>query len=212
YRGKKMVSSQKSFQFNFNAQSDCRLSNKDLVSLRNPTENLALQQMISDIHNRTSLSLFWIGLFRDEWKWSDQSNSSFRSWASGQPNNDGVCSLYNPSLKGFMDRGCTDPKPFICHNGQHIVSGEKHQSVSLVSHFTSNPDLTCSAACIIAHHFHKYSLHCYGAFKQWLKIKYKKHLWQLNNQNVLLFFFFKLCKFNLVNTNKASMEKIWHWI
>ncbi|XP_030611084.1 C-type lectin lectoxin-Lio2-like [Archocentrus centrarchus] len=76
-----------------NAQQDCRLNNKDLSSVRSQTENLALQQIINDTFNGTSSSV-WIGLFRDEWKWSDQSNSSFRSWASGQPNNDGIQSKF----------------------------------------------------------------------------------------------------------------------
>ncbi|CAI5659096.1 C-type mannose receptor 2 [Oreochromis niloticus] len=95
------------------AQQDCRMNNKDLASARSQMENLVLQQII----NGAALSSVWIGLFRDDWKWSDQSNSSFRYWATGQPNNDGACTLYSPSLTGFMDRGCTYSIPFICYEG-----------------------------------------------------------------------------------------------
>lgn len=93
--------------------------NKDLASAGGDTETLALQQIISD-NNNGSLSSVWIGLFNDEWKWSDQSDSSFRYWATDQPNNDGVCSLCSPPLKALWDRGCTYLKPFICYNGKHI--------------------------------------------------------------------------------------------
>lgn len=99
------------------AQQNCRMNNKDLASVRSQVENLALQQII----NSAALSSVWIGLFRDDCKWSDQSDSSFRYWASGQPNYDGLCTLYNPSLKGFMDRGCTYSLPFICYEGKNII-------------------------------------------------------------------------------------------
>lgn len=97
-------------------QKHCRENYMDLASVSNQAENQALQQMI----NESGLSLVWIGLFRDEWKWSDQSTSSLRYWESSQPNNDGACTLYNPSAKAWYDRGCTDGHPFYCYKGKHI--------------------------------------------------------------------------------------------
>ncbi|KAK1881449.1 Snaclec VP12 subunit B [Dissostichus eleginoides] len=58
------------------AQTYCRLNYFDLASARSETENDALQQIMSS----SSMSSVWFGLFRDEWQWSDQSNSSFRHW------------------------------------------------------------------------------------------------------------------------------------
>ncbi|XP_044035025.1 secretory phospholipase A2 receptor-like [Siniperca chuatsi] len=101
------------------AQEYCRLKNSDLASVRSQTENQALQQTVNE--NGTSLSLVWIGLFRDEWKWSDKSDSSFRYWDSSQPNNDGVCSLYNPSSKNWYDRGCTNSYFFFCYNEKKVM-------------------------------------------------------------------------------------------
>uniref|UniRef100_A0A4W6G6A2 C-type lectin domain-containing protein n=1 Tax=Lates calcarifer TaxID=8187 RepID=A0A4W6G6A2_LATCA len=97
-------------------QKHCRENYMDLASVSNQAENQALQQMI----NESGLSLVWIGLFRDEWKWSDQSTSSLRYWESSQPNNDGACTLYNPSAKAWYDRGCTDGHPFYCYKGKKL--------------------------------------------------------------------------------------------
>ncbi|XP_062234732.1 macrophage mannose receptor 1-like [Platichthys flesus] len=93
------------------AQQYCRQHYMDLASARNPSENQLLQQVFS---RDGSPALVWIGLFKDKWKWTDQSNSSFRYWASGQPNNDGDCTLF--SINGWFDRGCQTKFPFFCYN------------------------------------------------------------------------------------------------
>ncbi|KAM4524299.1 C-type mannose receptor 2-like isoform 2-T2 [Odontesthes bonariensis] len=93
------------------AQDHCRQFRKDLASATNADENLALKQIIS----RSNLTSAWIGLFRDEWKWSDQSHSSFRNWAGGQPNNDGECVLYSAPTGTFWDRSCSQKTPFFCY-------------------------------------------------------------------------------------------------
>ncbi|XP_047194382.1 macrophage mannose receptor 1-like [Hippoglossus stenolepis] len=97
------------------AQRYCRQHNMDLASARNQSENQALQQVLN---KNGSQALVWIGLFRDKWKWTDQSNSSFRHWANGQPNNDGDCTLFG--INGWYDRGCQHKFRFLCHTGEHI--------------------------------------------------------------------------------------------
>uniref|UniRef100_A0A8C2BVS7 C-type lectin domain-containing protein n=1 Tax=Cyprinus carpio TaxID=7962 RepID=A0A8C2BVS7_CYPCA len=60
----------------------CIEHHTDLISIRNETENYRVQSLIS------SNSGFWIGLYRTR-SWSDQSNSSFSNWRTGQPDNAG---------------------------------------------------------------------------------------------------------------------------
>ncbi|XP_010791239.1 snaclec purpureotin subunit beta-like [Notothenia coriiceps] len=114
------------------AQTYCRLNYFDLASARSETENDELQQIMSS----SSLSSVWFGLFRDEWQWSDQSNSSFRHWEPGQPNIDGDCTLFGTSSKGWWDRSCTHTFPFYCYDDVKI----KHVKIVRVE-IKSDPSL-----------------------------------------------------------------------
>ncbi|XP_062283204.1 macrophage mannose receptor 1-like [Scomber scombrus] len=97
------------------AQSYCRANYTDLATVRNEAEN-------QEVKNLTDGEEVWIGLFKDSWKWSDGSNSSFRYWASGEPNNyagkkeDCVAMNFNHA-GGWEDWNCDQNKPFICYKG-----------------------------------------------------------------------------------------------
>lgn len=54
----------------------------------------------------------WIGLSRVGWKWSDQSNSSFRMWGNGEPDGKEYCVFTRLGVWGDMN--CGRKIPFIC--------------------------------------------------------------------------------------------------
>ncbi|XP_036407620.1 C-type mannose receptor 2-like [Megalops cyprinoides] len=104
------------------AQRYCREKHTDLVSVRNQTENEEVKRLIPD--NKW----VWIGLYRDSWKWSDQENSSFRNWSSGEPNNAGgqeSCAqvqLKGTERGGWRDAACNERLPFFCYSSEFIYS------------------------------------------------------------------------------------------
>lgn len=105
----------------FEAQSYCRENHTDLVSVRNQTEN---QQLLNMIPNISTIEWVWIGLFRNSWKWSDHTNSSYHNWATGEPSNEGEkgnCAEVQFEQAGkWKARPCDVKNPFICYEGEFI--------------------------------------------------------------------------------------------
>uniref|UniRef100_A0A8C1KNM7 Si:dkey-11o15.5 n=1 Tax=Cyprinus carpio TaxID=7962 RepID=A0A8C1KNM7_CYPCA len=102
------------------AQSYCRKHHTDLVSIRNEIENYRVQSLIPLFKS------VWIGLYRTR-SWSDQSNSSFSNWRTGQPDNAGnseYCTAVSFSDSGsWTDENCNTALPFICYS----ASASSHQ-------------------------------------------------------------------------------------
>ncbi|KAL7398774.1 hypothetical protein ABVT39_015087 [Epinephelus coioides] len=99
------------------AQSHCRVNYTDLTSVRNMTENQKVQELIP------AGERVWIGLFRDSWKWSDGSSSSFRHWLPWQPEDSGenqhcVAAYFDYSrFRGqWGDWYCDTRTAFICYS------------------------------------------------------------------------------------------------
>ncbi|XP_039626096.1 macrophage mannose receptor 1-like [Polypterus senegalus] len=91
------------------AQQYCRVNYKDLVSIRNESENM-------EIMKKAKSSPFWIGLFNDPWKWSDGGQLIFKKWSNQEPNNWSLneeCMEIWPNGT-WNDADCSLQKPFIC--------------------------------------------------------------------------------------------------
>uniref|UniRef100_A0A665UGG9 C-type lectin domain-containing protein n=1 Tax=Echeneis naucrates TaxID=173247 RepID=A0A665UGG9_ECHNA len=64
------------------AQDYCRTYFKDLAMIEDAEENTNVMSLLSNVR-------VWIGLYRNPWRWSDRSNSSFRNWVVLEPDNFG---------------------------------------------------------------------------------------------------------------------------
>ncbi|KAI3357894.1 hypothetical protein L3Q82_016277 [Scortum barcoo] len=99
------------------AQNYCRENHTDLASIRNMEENQKVKEMVSTVGGT-----FWIGLYRDSWKWLDGSNSSFRYWNTGEPNNNDkkeTCVAADFSSSGkWSDWNCDWKRAFICYSAR----------------------------------------------------------------------------------------------
>uniref|UniRef100_A0AAV2L215 C-type lectin domain-containing protein n=1 Tax=Knipowitschia caucasica TaxID=637954 RepID=A0AAV2L215_KNICA len=95
-------------------QSVCRDQYQDLAQIESAEENQAVTTALSGGYNG------WIGLYRNTWLWSDLSNSSFRNWISGSPNNinnDEHCVHMNKDGQ-MEDDTCSKPLMFVCHEAE----------------------------------------------------------------------------------------------
>ncbi|XP_052000744.1 C-type mannose receptor 2 [Xyrauchen texanus] len=93
------------------AQEYCRTFHTDLANARNDSENKDVRKTVNNEA--------WIGLFKDPWLWSDQSNSSIRFWNFSQLINisrDQACGAVMVNETGrWNDVRCDVSLPFICY-------------------------------------------------------------------------------------------------
>lgn len=96
-------------------QDTCRTKHTDLASVWNHGDSSEIKKLVNG-------EKAWIGLFRDSWTWSDGSDTSFRFWLSGKPDNHmGIenCATAGMSQQGhWEDVPCGRRLPFICHGGE----------------------------------------------------------------------------------------------
>uniref|UniRef100_A0A087XL01 C-type lectin domain-containing protein n=1 Tax=Poecilia formosa TaxID=48698 RepID=A0A087XL01_POEFO len=95
------------------AQSHCRTNYMDLASVRTSAENSKLLAV------KPSGESYWLGLYRDTWKWSSGDGRTFSYWTSGQPagSTEHCTTAYFNDAGRWRDWLCSYAKPFICHYG-----------------------------------------------------------------------------------------------
>lgn len=94
----------------WDALKHCRTLHTDLAS---ETDQL----------NRKDKEYHWTGYFRDGWRWSDGSDSSFRNWQSNDDNKKN-CTSFRVNSGEWKPQRCTEKKPFICYEDNTILVTE----------------------------------------------------------------------------------------
>ncbi|KAK3529984.1 hypothetical protein QTP86_009369 [Hemibagrus guttatus] len=106
------------------AQTYCRVKYTDLATINNMGEMKKLNYTLMKENAKKA----WIGLQRErpgKWKWSDQSNSSFRYWSSDKHSGGLNCTAVSESEQRYWsDENCTEKLPFICHENKLILINE----------------------------------------------------------------------------------------
>ncbi|XP_054477205.1 C-type lectin galactose-binding isoform-like [Anoplopoma fimbria] len=69
------------------------------------------------VHNLSLSQNVWIGLFKDSWKWSDGSKTSFRYWKPSQPNylSGQNCAIEATGRQQWVGLPETEKLNFICY-------------------------------------------------------------------------------------------------
>lgn len=132
------------------AQDHCRDLSSDLVGIQSAEKNEA-------VRNASSSQTAWIGLFRDAWRWSDGSGSSFRYWRRSQPNylegQDCVAAIFVHEGK-WNDLPCTGKRRFFCRGAMKYsstASPASTQDATTIAAATSSS--SSSQGIIITYHF-----------------------------------------------------------
>uniref|UniRef100_A0A667WL70 C-type lectin domain-containing protein n=1 Tax=Myripristis murdjan TaxID=586833 RepID=A0A667WL70_9TELE len=98
------------------AQSYCRQHHTDLASVRNQDEN---REMVTLVPSRKKV---WIGLFRDSWKWSDGSATSFQNWNERQPEHRIKESCVASRAGKWENLPCASKLFFACYSGEWLLA------------------------------------------------------------------------------------------
>lgn len=107
------------------AQHYCRQRHTDLAS--------GFHQKNREKFNLKPNVYYWIGLFRDTWRWSDGSNSSFRGRHLEQFQDEANRKCAKLDEHGKLDSDSCDKRiPFICYEGE-IYTGVSYRRSTGVS-------------------------------------------------------------------------------
>uniref|UniRef100_A0A8C6S551 C-type lectin domain-containing protein n=1 Tax=Neogobius melanostomus TaxID=47308 RepID=A0A8C6S551_9GOBI len=97
------------------ALAHCRANHSELAMIRSSAENSEVTSLVDSL----GLVFVWIGLYREPWRWSDNTSVHFTNWKSvGLEASDHLemCVNYYGS---WHDYPCSQSRPFVCSTGIH---------------------------------------------------------------------------------------------
>ncbi|XP_046699394.1 putative C-type lectin domain family 20 member A [Silurus meridionalis] len=97
------------------AQTYCRTHHTDLASSLTSSDNDFITQVM------TIQGDSWFGLYRETWKWLNNTNTSNLPWYPGQPSNNWGSENCAPVYKGlYIDEECTNLHYFFCYTNSPV--------------------------------------------------------------------------------------------
>ncbi|KAJ0036178.1 hypothetical protein NQD34_004855, partial [Periophthalmus magnuspinnatus] len=98
------------------ARSYCRQHYTDLAMIKDETENTVVASFYPT-------GPYWIGLYREGWRWSHGTNSTFTNWLTGQPNNAGAIQycVQEDNTHKWNDWPCHSLQYFLCHKCKSFI-------------------------------------------------------------------------------------------
>ncbi|XP_033983581.1 C-type mannose receptor 2 [Trematomus bernacchii] len=131
------------------AQNHCRDLSYDLISIHSAEENEA-------VHDLSKSENVWIGLFKDSWKWSDGSMSSFRYWLPAQPNylkGQNCTAVIFKNQGKWNDLKCAGKRHFVCQGARKSIPTTTHQSTEGTTEDLTTLYSSTSQEVLITFHF-----------------------------------------------------------
>ncbi|XP_034409061.1 C-type mannose receptor 2 isoform X2 [Cyclopterus lumpus] len=131
------------------AQNHCRGLLSELISIHSAVENEA-------VRNVSGSQIVWIGLFKDPWKWSDGSKTSFRYWKPSQPDN---LNEQNCAAAIFKDNGqwndlkCSGKRSFVCRGARKSIPTTTYQTSTQQTTTNLATLQSTSTQYVITNHF-----------------------------------------------------------
>uniref|UniRef100_A0A8C6S5Z2 C-type lectin domain-containing protein n=1 Tax=Neogobius melanostomus TaxID=47308 RepID=A0A8C6S5Z2_9GOBI len=93
------------------AVAHCRANNSELATIESSAENSEVTSLVASFSNPKA----WIGLYREPWRWSDNTPVLFTNWRSVGDDIRGLHCVAETADHVWSPTGCDAQLPFFCH-------------------------------------------------------------------------------------------------
>uniref|UniRef100_A0A8C6WE87 C-type lectin domain-containing protein n=1 Tax=Neogobius melanostomus TaxID=47308 RepID=A0A8C6WE87_9GOBI len=99
-----------------NAVAHCRANHSELATIESSAENSEVTSLVASLDS----SIAWIGLYRESWRWSDNTPVNFTNWRSVGDDIRGLHCVAETADHVWSPTGCDAQLPFFCQAGKAI--------------------------------------------------------------------------------------------